>query len=70
MNNETKRRLLLSKWESDRETERDHEEEITERDEQIERLESVLIEVRYWMHDAQFRRSWPLLRKVERALGK
>ena len=73
MSSETKKRLLLSKWRSEIEKLRDeqdrHEEQIAERDYQIEQMESVLTDVKYWMHKAQFRRSWPLLRKVEDALG-
>ena len=36
---------------------------------EIAAMESALVDVKYWMHAAQFRRSWPLLRKVEDALG-
>lgn len=36
---------------------------------EIAAMESALVDVKYWMHAAQFRRSWPLLRKVEEVLG-
>lgn len=94
MSNETKRRLLLSKWRCELETLRDnaeqHKRDINERDDkigdleatvkeietdlelareahvdEIAAMESALVDVKYWMHAAQFRRSWPLLRKVE-----
>ena len=32
-------------------------------------MREALTDVKYWMHAAQFRRSWPLLRKIEDALG-
>jgi hypothetical protein len=75
MTTETKRRLLLSKWNGfDRVG--DMREQLDAKDEtigdlrwQIEQLESALTDVKYWMHAAQFRRSWPLLRKVEEVLG-
>jgi seryl-tRNA synthetase len=41
----------------------------SEQDARCTELESVLVDVKYWMHAAQFRRSWPLLRKVEDVLG-
>ena len=69
MTNETKRRLILSKWELRREQERDFETEIDDLKYEIAAMESALVDVKYWMHAAQFRRSWPLLRKVEDALG-
>lgn len=73
MGNETKKRLLLSKWRSELETLREDVEQLearvadleTERDDIADTLEQV----KYWMHDAQFRPTWPLLRKVEDALG-
>lgn len=40
----------------------------SEQNETTEAMESVLTDVKYWMHDAAFRSSWPLLRKVEDVL--
>ena len=75
MSTKTKRRLLLSRWNGfDRVG--DLREQLDAKDEviadlnwQIAELESALVDVKYWMQAAQFRRSWPLLRKVEDALG-
>lgn len=75
MSNETKRRLLLSKWNGfDRVG--DLREQLDAKDEiiddlryEIELMESALVDVKYWMQAAQFRRLWPLLRKVEDTLG-
>jgi hypothetical protein len=76
MANETKRRLLLSKWrDQDVRDELDKAEEtISNQAWQIEDMESTLLDVRYWLHDGLvFHRlvSDPraLLRKVEDAIG-
>ena len=66
MGNETKKRLLLSKWRGEQDAGRENEREC---DCYVEDLVAVLTEVKYWMHDAQFRPTWPLLRKVEDALS-
>ena len=72
---ETKKRLLLSKWSGFdrvadlREQIDKKDEELNDRDWQIEQLESVLVDVKYWMHGACFRSTWPLLRRVEEVLG-
>jgi hypothetical protein len=97
MTTETKRRLLLSKWNGELETLRynakQHKRDIDELTDKLDHaesqlkeaeydlelareahvdeiaaMESALVDVKYWMHAAQFRRSWPLLRKVEKAL--
>ena len=72
---ELKRRMLITKWHDIdlhaelQETRHNWQAEADELRDQIEQLESALVDVKYWMHAAQFRRSWPLLRKVEDALG-
>lgn len=73
MTTETKRRLILSKWRCIRDDLVEAREQIesleSEQDARCAELESALTDVKYWMHAAQFRRSWPLLRKVEEVLG-
>jgi len=53
--NETKRRLLLSKWRCQLDDLRDKveqlEEQISEHDADTEHMESALVAVRYWLHD-------------------
>lgn len=74
MAHETKKRLLLAKWEIHRERERDHDAEIETRDQEIEQLEAALTDVKYWLHDGLVMHRIvlnprQLLRKVEDALG-
>lgn len=70
---ELKRRLVLSKWETYQQQERDWQSEFDGQDREIERLEETLLAVRDWMLGVLFegkRMSDPLkiLRKVEDAL--
>lgn len=108
--NETKRRLLLSKWRGvadraevelrlgrllrdvdqlndlvgklatqDEEIEKlkadlvEAREEVksleAEQDEATDNMAQVLTDVKYWMHRAQFRPTWPLLRRIEDVLS-
>lgn len=78
MSKETKKRLLLSKWRGQSlallEKIDKHEEEIADRDWQIEHMEAALEQVKYWLHDGLVHHrlvSNPreILRKVEDALG-
>lgn len=74
MSSETKKRLLLSKWRTEQETSIEHDEKVTEKHWRIDDLETVLSDVKYWMHDAlvlhlPMRDPRVILRKVEDVLG-
>lgn len=68
---ELKRRLLISKWQSEQEAGRENEREC---DCYVEGYQRVLEDVRYWLHDGLVHKrivSDPrrLLRKIEDVLG-
>ena len=74
---ETKRRLLLSKWQCLRADLAEAKEQIesleSERDDYADQLESVLVEVKYWLHRGLFHHQLvsdprKLLRQIEDVL--
>jgi len=75
---ELKRRLLLSKWRCQCDDLAEAKEQIesleSERDEYAEQLESVLVEVKYWLHCGLVHHQLvsdprAILQKVERVLS-